>query len=136
MSEKKTIGDATIELVVAVRNALDDWLNFVGTTEAASQPIESAKGKDLPVPKFNAEDYNSLPWESFKTRKNQTWERFYTTAMGETTMRDFGDKTPIIKDLINCCSNPEATISAPMLAYDYGYWLFKNAIYRREMKKP
>ena len=132
MSEKKqaNVGDL-VDFLVSVRNAIDDFVNKVGTEALAPEASQEKATERAVVPKFTAEDYNRLGWTSFQTKKGQTWERIDIKT-------EYVDKTleAIKKDLIECCWHPEATIQVPMLAYDYGYWIFKDAMYRRPMPKP
>ena len=81
------------------------------------------------MPKFTPQEYNALPWVGFTNRKNQYWERF-------STAQECGTRNAIKDNLVNACMNPEATIQAPCIIYDYGYWLFRDWLYRREIKGP
>jgi len=130
--KKADVGDLA-DLLVVLRDsyqstvtAIDEFLNKCAIEQTAPEKNESAKTS---VPKFDAKDYDSLPWQKFENKRKQIWERF-------STAEDCGDRNKFKQDLIDCCMNPEATINAPMITYDYGYWIFKDWLYRRPMKTP
>lgn len=120
MTEKKQadVGDL-VELLVTVRNAIDEFVNKIALQEAPQVDMSP----------FTPQQIDSLPWVSFETKKKQTWQRF-------STAEDCGTRTPIKKNLIDACMNPEATIAAPCLIHDYGYWIFRDWLYRRQIEKP
>lgn len=128
------VGDL-IEMLVAIRNNIDEFVNKVGT--AAMEPEKhqepATEKARCSIAQFNAEEYNSLPFKKFETKKKQIWERM-------SCAENVGDKERFLRDLINCCTRDadgnEATIQTPMICYDYGYWLFRDWIYRRPMPKP
>lgn len=124
--EQANVGDL-IDLLVSIRNSIDEFVNKAG--------IEALAPK---VPRFTAEDYNKLPWTKGFSQKRPTWEKCVMCPMENKDLEAIRD------DLVKCCmaddKGNEATIRAPMLAYDWGYWIYKSdygeSIYRRPMKKP
>jgi len=124
MSKQADVGDL-VELLVTFRNAIDEFVNKIALQEAP-ETIESAR---IEMPQFTSQLYDSLPWVSFETKKGQTWYKF-------STAEDCGSRNPIKKALIDACMSPEATIQVPTLIHGFGYWIFRDWLYRREMKEP